>query len=105
MLDEDNDDGLSDLFDDEGDEKQEKGETSLTPQKAKSLFKKTSNRVAHTPQSSAPPPKKGILIRRVRRGGGGGGSNPPPLWLCHFFFLLVTPEIGLVDGRYPYPIM
>ena len=32
---------------------------------------------------------------------------PPPLWLCQFFifYLLVTPEVGLVDGRYPYPIM
>ena len=53
-------------------------------------------------------------------GGGSGGSNPPPppppptfyyyfLFILFIFFififLLVTPEVGLVDGRYPYPIM
>ena len=34
-------------------------------------------------------------------------ANPPPLFFFFFFFfffLLVTPEIGLVDGRYPYPM-
>ena len=51
-------------------------------------------------------------IRRVCRGGGGFGvqppspfvRKPPPFFFFFFFFLLVTPEIGLVDGRYPYPM-
>ena len=45
-------------------------------------------------------------------GGGGGGwgvQTPFPLGYVNFVlfscFLLVTPEVGLVDGRYPYPIM
>ena len=45
------------------------------------------------------------------QGGGGGfrGFKPPPPFgydiYIFLFFLLVTPEVGLVDGRYPYPIM
>ena len=44
------------------------------------------------------------------RGGGGAESAAAPLFSANFFsgrffFLLVTPEVGLVGGRYPYPIM
>ena len=49
-----------------------------------------------------------IIAKQARTQGGGGFQTPllpfvrnPPPPLC---FLLVTPEVGLVDGRYPYPM-
>ena len=35
----------------------------------------------------------------------GGGANRPRPPFFRVFFLLFTPEVGLVGGRYPYPIM
>ncbi|XP_063952382.1 protein MCM10 homolog [Lytechinus pictus] len=56
----DNEDGLSDLFDDEMEveDEEKKDVRKVTPQKAESLFKKTNKRHAHTPQTATAPPKK-----------------------------------------------
>ena len=49
--------------------------------------------------------------RAVADPGGGPNRPRPPLlsddfnFSGFFFFLLATPEVGLVGGRYPYPIM
>ena len=57
-----------------------------------------------------------VLLRYSQwRIQGGGPNRPRPPLLSDdfnffgrfffFFFLLATPEVGLVGGRYPYPIM
>ena len=58
--------------------------------------------------------------KTMNSGGSRGGAEsaaappPPPFFrtilifsavFFFFFFLLATPEVGLVGGRYPYPIM